>query len=92
MNKSLKKKWVAALRSGKYQQTDCVLKYSNGYCCLGVLREIMHPKSRRGVTYLCKDHMEEAGLTMRNQKTMSNLNDVMGYSFKRIATYIERKY
>lgn len=30
------KKWVAALRSGEYQQTKSRLQNSKGYCCLGV--------------------------------------------------------
>ena len=47
MNKEIMQKWVAALRSGKYKQTDGKLrsyepdecgKYS--YCCLGVLCEL----------------------------------------------------
>lgn len=34
----LKAKWVAALRSGEFKQTESVLfNGSNGYCCLGVL-------------------------------------------------------
>lgn len=43
--KVLKRKWVAALRSGKYKQGTRMLKYTgiNGtfeYCCLGVLCEV----------------------------------------------------
>ena len=36
--KEFKKKWVAALRSGKYKQARGVLydEYNKGYCCLGV--------------------------------------------------------
>jgi hypothetical protein len=35
------KKWVAALRSGKYQQGKCFLKTDDGkFCCLGVLAEL----------------------------------------------------
>lgn len=37
MNKQIKKKWVDALRSGKYKQTKEFLKDETGYCCLGVL-------------------------------------------------------
>lgn len=53
MDKELKPKWVAALRSGDYQQTQFLLKaklteelpqegavtVGYGYCCLGVLCE-----------------------------------------------------
>ena len=44
MISEIKKKWVEALRSGKYKQGFSRLKYNNGedvrYCCLGVLCEI----------------------------------------------------
>lgn len=32
--------WVAALRSGKYQQTTGTLHDDHGYCCLGVACDI----------------------------------------------------
>ena len=39
--KELKRKWIEALRSGKYEQTRLRLrKGENSYCCLGVLCEI----------------------------------------------------
>ena len=41
------KKWVAALRSGKYKQTKGRLREDNGFCCLGVLCNLhaeAHPK------------------------------------------------
>lgn len=41
MKKDVADKWVAALRSGEYKQTRSLLKDSNGYCCLGVLCEIV---------------------------------------------------
>lgn len=46
----LRKKWVAALRSGKYQQGRGQLKYNPDrvarYCCLGVLCAILDPKEK----------------------------------------------
>lgn len=37
----LRKKWVDALRSGKYKQgTGCLRNTSNHFCCLGVLCDI----------------------------------------------------
>lgn len=39
-----KKKWVAALRSGKYSQVRSRLKTANGYCCLGVACEVLDAK------------------------------------------------
>jgi hypothetical protein len=41
MNQEVKAMWVAALRSGNYQQTDGQLHDGDGcYCCLGVLCDI----------------------------------------------------
>lgn len=34
------KKWVEALRSGKYKQTKETLQDKEGYCCLGVACEL----------------------------------------------------
>ena len=40
MNPQIKQKWVSALRSGDYQQTQQVLHNKNGFCCLGVLCDL----------------------------------------------------
>jgi len=47
MDAEIKAKWIAALRSGEYQQGSGALKieHHNGtveHCCLGVLAEL-HP-------------------------------------------------
>lgn len=59
MNQDIKKKWVAALRSGEYKQGRNSLKNHEGeYCCLGVLcdlavreglkvEEKFHPSNRQ---------------------------------------------
>lgn len=46
MNPDVKAQWVAALRSGEYEQAHGYLKVVDegggvGYCCLGVLCELM---------------------------------------------------
>lgn len=41
MNREVKEKWVAALRSGKYVQGENALFSEGKYCCLGVLYEVM---------------------------------------------------
>ena len=40
MKQEIKKKWIAALRSGEYQQTCEVLRNEDGFCCLGVLTDL----------------------------------------------------
>lgn len=40
MNQEIKAQWVAALRSGEYEQGQLSLRNGNKYCCLGVLCDI----------------------------------------------------
>jgi hypothetical protein len=40
MDDVVKAKWIAALRSGEYQQAKGVLNSTAGMCCLGVLCDI----------------------------------------------------
>lgn len=44
MNPWVKKKWIKALRSGEYEQTQEYLATEEGYCCLGVLVEECAPE------------------------------------------------
>lgn len=93
MDKKLKVKWVKALRSGRYKQTTHEMKNADGYCCLGVLRQIMHRGSKaedENKFILCKAHQNEAGLTRRQQDRLADMNDD-GKTFKEIADYIEAK-
>lgn len=98
MNKELKAKWVAALRSGKYGQCQGVLRDFDGYCCLGVLREIIAPRSTDSDddwAALSHDMSEMAGLRRygigpnNEQETLAAMNDE-GKSFDEIADYIEK--
>ena len=73
MNNKVKKMWVAALRSGKYQQTTEKLCHGNQngtkYCCLGLLSQLAVNNgvcSRRaafeGNSVLTEPVMEWAGI------------------------------
>lgn len=44
MNPEIKAKWLEALRSGEYAQTKYRLQDEVGYCCLGVLCDIVDPE------------------------------------------------
>lgn len=49
MNQHWKKKWVEALRSGKYQQGRGWLQdRENNFCCLGVLTDIVNKELNIG--------------------------------------------
>lgn len=41
MKKDVADKWVAALRSGKFQQGKTYLSQDGKFCCLGVLCEVL---------------------------------------------------
>lgn len=41
MKKELKERWITALRSGDYVQTHDCLQDQHGWCCLGVLCNIV---------------------------------------------------
>jgi len=43
MNQTWKKRWIAALRGGKYQQGRGQLRHEGQHCCLGVLCDITEP-------------------------------------------------
>lgn len=40
MNAAIKRRWVKALRSGKYKQGRGLLKQGDEFCCLGVLCDL----------------------------------------------------
>lgn len=40
MNPQVKEKWLSALRSGDYKQTQLHLRTDDGFCCLGVLCDL----------------------------------------------------
>ena len=45
MNKEIKERWIAALRSGKYKQAQNVLRTGKDrLCCLGVLCDVVDPE------------------------------------------------
>lgn len=56
MEQALKDRWVTALRSGDYEQTNGYLRREDGegkigYCCLGVLKDIQGCTWKAATTY-----------------------------------------
>jgi hypothetical protein len=41
MDDLVKKKWIEALRSGMYDQSKLALRKEDGFCCLGVLCDVL---------------------------------------------------
>jgi len=46
MKKEIAEKWIAELRSGKYQQTSAALQDKYGFCCLGVACHVFIPSDQ----------------------------------------------
>lgn len=91
-----KKLWVKALRSGKYKQARerlCVTGYMGNkcFCCLGVACEIGIARARRSPL----EHIREAHISLSFipddiEQKLIGMNDEKRFSFKRIATWIEK--
>ena len=95
MDPVLKKKWVAALRSGKYKQGKEVLRDGDRYCCLGVLCEVETGAKPKKVPFPSAARKARLGLTDKECETLAEFNDGdrpirKPWSFKRIATWIEK--
>ncbi len=92
----VKKLWIKALRSGKYQQGQMELRPGDGtYCCLGVLCDLAIKAKQisptaidwfRGNPPPCV--AEWAGLDLSAQDGLVDMNDG-GCTFEQIALAIE---
>ena len=104
--KELLLKWVAALRSGKYPQTRLKLKDHEGYCCLGVLCDVVNPEGwlshdSRGFDFSYQESVALPSTFIQtllpkfvyaNIAKFVRMNDFEGKSFVEIANYIESLY
>lgn len=91
LDPEFKAKWVAALRSGEYQQGRLHLHPSKDtYCCLAVacIVDGIEPPTMNsgGSTDRSYAHLQERNI---NVTTFFNLNDADERSFAEIADYIE---
>lgn len=100
MDQKIKAEWIAALRGEKYKQIKGCLHDDGGYCCLGVLCEIVGgPKwEDHGLTYFFDgdDTMppdtikDRAGIGEEVAEKFAAMNDNDGKSFAEIADFIEK--
>lgn len=96
MDPEAKAKWVAALRSGKYKQTQLALyrpvpgRYPAGYCCLGVLNEVCDLGQDPRDTTLSPDRMARVRLSYRATGFLIAKNDDSRWDFGLIADWIEK--
>ena len=96
MDAELKKKWVGALRSGKFRQArenlQVVTNKRHSYCCLGVLARVAGEKVddvREGTGALSQSFRRRVGLTSRSEDKLIGLNDGNEQPFSMIADWIE---
>lgn len=100
MDAEIKQKWVEALRSGKYEQGKHFLHRGEKWCCLGVLADLICPKSKQEFTddigvsfdgsngFLSGDLMLSCGMEAESQNRLACMNDDL-QPFSEIADYIE---
>ena len=103
MIKEWKDKWVAALRSGNYEQGKyCLRSKQNTYCCLGVLCDIYDNKvwsehnsyftyngDSQSITRVMREALE---LPTHHSSIVDDLmdkNDAYNETFSNIANFIE---
>ena len=105
-NLDLKKKWVAALRSGTYDQITCALKENGAYCCLGVLCEIVGHIPPAEEAFGMDENLPDEVAKMLGPdmprdpavklpdgrvKVLSSLNDDLYWTFEQIADIIDQQ-
>lgn len=101
----LQARWIAALRSGKYQQGEWRLRSNTDrFCCLGVACDVADSAkwklSRDETCYSFQDQStclpeslrNEVGLTVSLESDLITMNDRDAKSFIEIADYLERQY
>lgn len=104
MDKELKAKWVAALRSGRYEQARQAFREGDGFCCLGVLADICEKGEWDERVYVINNNATDEveldgdlgpygrplfGMDEKTEKHLIRLNDDDGADFCQIADYIE---
>lgn len=101
LDQKFKKKWVSALKSGKFEKRMGKLKGNGRHCCLGVACELLpgfkwgqsykdsHPTKTDDVSlnYIIRKLI---GLSIAEEAVLINMNDEQRKSFKEIADHISK--
>lgn len=102
------KKWMKALRSGKYKQIKERLQSQYGYCCLGVACELFIKESKKErkaetgfLLGFCPDDQPNApkwlqyineDFYLKTGEEITVLNDEKGLTFSELADELEKVY
>lgn len=103
LSPELKAKWLQALRGGEYAQTREKLRDDDGFCCLGVLCDLVDPKGwgadEWGDTTFTYNDDEASGslpssmnlkfIAGKDENKLIAMNDDEGKSFSEIADWVE---
>ena len=94
ITQELKDSWLAALRSGEYEQGRHQFKTPEGkYCCLGVLCMVMKHPEWIGVRDVKSDNYRDlrdgSNLARAETEALCFMNDPKTSSFDQIADYIK---
>lgn len=102
MDPEIKKQWIDALRSGKFTQGREQLQDESGYCCLGVLAQIVDPNRETWKSNniyfaggdMCQDELVGGKIPFYILKDLANRNDgsegFHRHTFEEIANIIEK--
>ncbi len=84
--KKKREKWINALKSDRYKQTQGILNNNteNTYCCLGV-----YSKCNRVYEGTCLEYPKYDEVCEVLQNKLVNLNDKERKNFKEIASFIK---
>ena len=75
MDPKVKRKWLKALRSGKYRRAQAQLAKNGRYCCLGVLCEVMRWPYEADEGEPLPQYLSAAGLSEDSMAACVRLND-----------------
>ena len=91
MDPAIKKKWVAALRSGEYEQGQGYLQKDGKFCCLGVLCHVCGAEESLGrlTDWPDANTTDSSRLTWPEVNELAAMNDDDNLSFPEIADWIE---
>lgn len=100
MKRSIREKWLNALRSGEYKQGHENLRRDDTYCCLGVLCDLdgakweslgrgLYRSEGDGRFYPSNERLEKLGIARNVAHNIAKMNDNAGKSFAQIAHWIE---
>jgi hypothetical protein len=91
--REFKKKWLKALRGGRYKQGYYGLATAHGYCCLGVACRVAgYPKKSIAGGFIGDEYVKvPKALRGKAPKVeqLAHMNDI-GVPFKEIADHIEK--